>query len=166
MTQTTRSLTILLLLLTACAPDNLSPTTFILVRHAEKGDDGTQDPDLKAEGVARAKELAHMLKDTPLAGIYSTDFKRTRNTVAPIADASGVAVQLYEAYEPDAIQKMIDDHRGGTVLISGHSNNIPWTANLLLGDETFKDYPESEYAILLVVTATEIGKASVVRLNY
>jgi 2,3-bisphosphoglycerate-dependent phosphoglycerate mutase len=158
---------VLLIFACSCSETDKRVTTFILIRHAEKGDDGTEDPDLKAEGVARAEKLAFMLKDTPLTAIYSTNFKRTRNTVKPVADFRNLQVQVYEAHKPDVLSKMIEQHRGGIVLVSGHTNTTPWTANLLLGKETFKDYDETEYGILLVVSVVELGRGSTVtRVNY
>ena len=161
------SLFLFLIFACACEGEKGTLTTFILIRHAEKGDDGTDDPDLKAEGEARAKRLAFMLKDTPLSAIYSTHFKRTINTVKPISEIKNIDVQPYDAHKPEVIEKMVQQHRGGTVLMSGHSNNIPWTANLLLGENAYEDYPETEYGILLIVTVADMGRVTgVTRLNY
>jgi 2,3-bisphosphoglycerate-dependent phosphoglycerate mutase len=160
-------LPILFLLAHACDNDRSEVTTFILVRHAEKGNDGTDDPDLTAEGEARARRLAFMLKDTPLKGIYSTNFRRTRSTAQPIAEVKNLDVKLYEAYQPEVIAKMVQEHRGETVLIAGHSDTIPWTANLLLGKDMFEDYSEGQYGILLIISVGETNDGSTVtRLNY
>ena len=154
-------------LLLACDVQTSEVTTFILVRHAEKGNDGTEDPDLTGEGEARARRLAFTLRDTPLQAIYSTNFRRTKNTAKPGAEVKNLDVQLYEAYKPELILKMVQDHRGGTVLLVGHSNNIPWTANLLLGRSVFEDYPESEYGTILIVTVGSTNEGSTVtRVNY
>jgi 2,3-bisphosphoglycerate-dependent phosphoglycerate mutase len=142
-------------------------TTFILVRHAEKGDDGTNDPDLKPEGIERAARLAQMLSETAVDAIYSTTFKRTRSTVAPLAAAKNLEVKTYDAFEVAEIEKMIKKHSGGTVVVSGHSNNIPWIANLLLGKAQYQPYRDSEYGNLLVVSVAEKGKvAKVTWLTY
>ena len=160
------TLLITLLLFSRCSPP-ADQTTIILVRHAEKGNDGTDDPDLTDEGKARAEKLASMLKDTPLAAVYSTNYKRTRNTVTPVASIQNVAVQTYEPFKPDVIETMVARHRGGTVLVAGHTNTTPWTANLLIGDKKYEDYAETEYGIILIVTVADVGKGvSVVRVNY
>ncbi len=62
---------------------------------------------------------------------------------------------------------MLKKHEGGTVVISGHSNNIPWIANLLLGREEFKDYDDADYGNVLIVSVVEKGKiAAVTWLSY
>jgi phosphohistidine phosphatase SixA len=150
----------------SCTPGG-EVTTFILVRHAEKADDGTKDPDLQAEGMARSNRLAFMLKDTPLKAIYSTNFRRTRNTVAPIADVQNLEVESYEPYQIDDIRKMYVLNHGGTVLVCGHANNLPWTANMLLGKEVYQDLDEDEYGTVLIVSVVEMGKvSSVTMVNY
>ncbi len=142
-------------------------TTFILVRHAEKGDDGTKDPDLTEAGIIRAESLANLLKETKVDAIYSTAFKRTSNTVAPLSLAKNIPVQGYEAFKGDEIDKMLKQHAGGTVAIVGHSNNIPWIANYLTGKETYKDFEDSDYNNVFIVSVFKKGKiASVVWLNY
>ncbi|HNV30658.1 MAG TPA: phosphoglycerate mutase family protein [Cyclobacteriaceae bacterium] len=143
------------------------PTTFILVRHAEKGNDGTKDPDLTEAGTRRAQLLATMLKKTQVDAIYSTAYKRTRNTVSPLATTKGLSVSGYEAFKTDEIDQILKKHTGGTVVIAGHSNNIPWIANYLTGKETYKDFEDSDYENLLIVTVVEKGKnAKVVWLSY
>lgn len=160
-------LLLVLLLNAACAQNKDEITTFILVRHAEKADDGTDNPGLTEQGQARAEKLAEMFKDTPLSAIYATNFKRTQNTVKPIAEIQNLDVQPYEAMKPEVVKEMIEKHRGGTVLVSGHSNTTPWTANLLMGEEVLKDYPESEYGILLILAVADNGRvASITRVNY
>jgi broad specificity phosphatase PhoE len=142
-------------------------TTFILLRHAEKVIDGTDDPDLTAEGVERAERVAFMLKATDVDAIYSTNYKRTRNTVAPLAESKNIQVLPYEAHNPDIIDMMVNSHRGKTIVICGHSNNIPWTANLLTGTESLKDFREDDYDNMLIVSVPEKGKmAKVMWLSY
>jgi 2,3-bisphosphoglycerate-dependent phosphoglycerate mutase len=132
-------------------------TTFILVRHAERGEDGTKDPDISEDGKKRANRLAEMLSKTSIAAIYSTAYKRTRNTVGPLAGVKGLEVLQYEALKGEAIDKMLQDHAGQTVVVCGHSNTIPWTANYLTGNNEFKDFADNDYTNFLVVSVLKKG---------
>lgn len=131
-------------------------TTFILLRHAEKAD-ASDDPELSDAGKARAVRLAEVLSHTSVQAIYSTSYKRTRNTVAPLAKAKGLEVLQYEPMKGDPLEKMLKDHKGGTVVISGHSNTTPWTANFLIGKEQFKNFEDGEYNNLIIVTVLKKG---------
>ncbi|MBL7856809.1 MAG: histidine phosphatase family protein [Cyclobacteriaceae bacterium] len=154
-------------LLPACAQHPETITTFILIRHAEKASDGTDDPDLKPEGVLRANKLVDMFSDTPIAAIYSTNFKRTKNSVRPLAQAKEILIEEYEAFQADPIDAMLARHAGETILICGHSNNIPWIANLLIGTEQYSDFQDTEYNTMLIVSVVHIGKlATSVQLKY
>jgi 2,3-bisphosphoglycerate-dependent phosphoglycerate mutase len=142
-------------------------TTFILVRHAEKASDGSDNPDLSADGAARAQKLLSLLKNSSIAAIYSTKYKRTQNTIAPIAKEKGIAVVSYEKFDVAALSDLASKHSGAILLIAGHSNTIPQIANALLGKNDFQNFPDTEYGTILIVSVTEVGKnASVVKLNY
>ncbi len=141
-------------------------TTFILVRHPEKVADGTKDPNLKEEGKARAESLVRLLKNTPVTAIYSTAFIRTRETIAPLAAAKSLEVKIYEALKTEVIDKIVKENEGGTVVICGHSNNIPRIANYLTSTEAYKDFEDSDYGNILIVTIAQKGKASVTPLRY
>lgn len=142
-------------------------TTFILVRHAEKVADGSKDPELSEQGQARAQRLASMLKRQPIAAIYSTNFKRTMNTVKPLAEKLGQNILPYEAFKDEEIVKMVNQHIGKTIVVVGHSNNIPWIANTLLGTKEFGDYDEGYYENVLIVNVIEKGvKGSTIQLSY
>lgn len=157
----------LFLLLVNLSLAQAQPTTFVLVRHAEKGNDGTKDPDLTEAGSQRAQVLANMLKKTQVDAIYSTAYKRTRNTVTPLATAKGLSLLEYEAFKTNEIDKILKNNSGGTVVMAGHSNNIPWIANYLTGKETYKDFADGDYDNILIVTVVEKGKnAKVVWLSY
>lgn len=135
-------------------------TTIILVRHAEKGDDGTSDPDLSEAGKDRAKHLAIILNDTKIDAIYSTNYKRTKNTVTQLAEKKGIEIHHYEPMKNEVIDEILKKHRGGTVVIVGHSNTTPWTANFLLGTEEVQNFYDDEYDNLLIVSFLERGKAA------
>ena len=135
-------------------------TTFILVRHGEKADDGSKDPDLSEEGRARAIHLAEMLSKTSIQAIYSTSFKRARNTVSPLAQAKSLEVLSYEPLKADPLDKMLKDHAGGTVVISGHSNTVPWTVNYLIGKDQLKNFADDDYKNFLVVTVLKKGSVT------
>jgi 2,3-bisphosphoglycerate-dependent phosphoglycerate mutase len=152
-------------LLVACLMAILHPihaqkqkiTTFILVRHAEKVADGSKDPELSEVGKARAQRLMDLLQRQEIDAIYSTNYKRTMNTVTPLAEKLGMTIQPYEAFKEDVIGNMIEAHQGKTIVVVGHSNNVPWIANLLLGTKQFGDYDESYYENVLIVNVLDKG---------
>lgn len=147
------------------AQDQSSVTTIILIRHAERGNDGSKDPPLSEAGIARANNLANVLKKTDLTAIYSSDFKRTKSTAAPVAQAKQLAVKIYVPMDEVEIKKIISDNFGKTVLVVGHSNTTPWTANFLT-ESTIKDFDDTEYDNMLIVSIPQSGKATLTWINY
>ncbi|MGK7371439.1 MAG: SixA phosphatase family protein [Candidatus Halalkalibacterium sp. M3_1C_030] len=141
-------------------------TTFILVRHAEKVDDGTKDPAISEEGKLRAQRLADHLENTSLTAIYSTPYRRTQSTVRAIAGTHNLEIQAYDPFADNMLNKMLESNRGGIILISGHSNTTPHLVNRLIGKEKLDQLEESDYDNLFIVTVTEIGKGKLVRLTY
>jgi 2,3-bisphosphoglycerate-dependent phosphoglycerate mutase len=128
-------------------------TTYILLRHAEKGDDGTKDPDLSPAGKMRAEALVKTLAKQKIDAIYSTPLKRTRNTVAPLGAAKGLTVQDYNAANLAEVINVSQKFKGGTVVICGHSNTTPALLNLIAGkNDEFKTFDDADYANLIIVS--------------
>lgn len=153
-----RTLVLFLLIFVAqelSAQDSL--TTVILLRHAEKAADGSQDPELSSEGKARAERLASVLGRTDIHKIYSTNYKRTRNTVTPLSIKKNVSVETYNPSDMNAIKQMIESNAGKTIVIVGHSNTIPALANFLIGEKRFADFKDTEYDNLLIVSFIRPG---------
>ena len=142
-------------------------TTVILVRHAEKKiEQNNPDPDLAPEGLERAQEIARMFDEAGVNTIYATQYKRTQQTVKPLADRAGAPVTLLDANQTDQLLKRIQTtYRGQTVFIAGHNNTVPAIVSALSGD-TYPTIPESEYDNLYIVTIYRFGKARVVKLKY
>jgi len=142
-------------------------TTVILVRHAEKKiEPENPDPDLAPEGFERAQEIARVFADSGINVIYATQYKRTQQTVKPLADRTGVTVSLLDSKQTDELVSRIQTtHRGQTVFIAGHNNSVPAIVSMLSG-ETYPLIPESEYDNLYVVTIYRFGKAKVLKLKY
>ena len=143
---------------------NNDSATFIFVRHAEKADDGTQNPPLTKEGEARALRIMHMLKKSypKVDAVYSTPYKRTELTAKPTATEFGLTVQKYDPRAPNVfVKSLVKDHHGEVVLIVGHSNTTPFLVNLMLGEEKFKQLDESDYNEVFIVKTSEVGKGKV-----
>ncbi|MCZ8353440.1 MAG: phosphoglycerate mutase family protein [Cyclobacteriaceae bacterium] len=141
-------------------------TTFILIRHAEKAKDGTQDPNLSPEGKQRAEVLNKILERSDIASIYSTNFRRTQQTVFPLAQAKGITIQTYQQADLNWLQKVAKENAGKIVLMVGHSNTIPEIANTLLSEKKFEQYPDDLYDQMLVIQYSEKIKPSVLILTY
>lgn len=141
------------------------PTTIFLVRHAEKADDGTKNPPLSDEGIIRSQKLADMLSKSGVTAIYSTDYKRTRSTVEVLAKESDLEIKLYTPIKEDELRKIVEDNRGGVIVICGHSNTTPWSASFLSGTK-LESFSELDYGNLLIVTLWDFGKASLTRIVY
>lgn len=140
-------------------------TTIILIRHAEKMNDGTKDPALTEKGRARADSLVAILGSQKIDAIYSTAYVRTRSSVTPLAQAKGLAIQSYDASNLNYLDKILSQHAGGTVVVCGHSNTIPAAANYLVGG-SLKNFEDQEYSAILIAVVTEKGKGKLIRLNF
>jgi phosphohistidine phosphatase SixA len=113
-------------------PSSGPEPVFFLVRHAEKVDQTDESP-LTEVGQARAETLARMLRDAGVDGIYSSDFRRTRDTAAPLARDLGLEVALYDTDQlPELADTLLSSP--GRYLVVGHSNTTPELAGLLGGD--------------------------------
>lgn len=146
---------------------NSEITTLILVRHSEKMDD-SQDPGLLPQGVERSRLLARMFAETEFDAVYSTPYIRTRETVRLIAEQNQIDIT---EYQPEDIEtfgaRLVENHRGGHVLISGHSNTVPQLANALLGRQELPgNFDESDYDNILVVTISSDGSSGLLHLKY
>lgn len=141
-------------------------TTFILIRHAEDTGSGN-DPTLSSMGEERVEELNRLLENVDLNGVYSTNFNRTKLTAQPIADEKGLSLELYNAFNSNALaDEILQNHHSGAALVVGHSNTIPMLLNVLTGTNSFNQIPETEYDNLFVVSVFEKGRAEVVHLKY
>src|SRR6188768_2908351 len=119
----------------------------VLVRHAEKAD-GSADSELSVEGKERARRLVKKIGKFRPKEIYSTDFKRTRDTVQPLATKRHVQIQVYDPRKAQELADKILKSEHKRVLVSGHSNTIPGLANLLGKKELFKNLEDSEYGAI------------------
>jgi len=131
------------------------PTFIYLVRHAEK--QKTKDPDLSEVGLKRVAALTSFFEKIHLDGIYATQYKRTQQTVAPMAKARGMQVEVRDAGDSKGFAELARKSPGKTLLVAGHSNTVPVMIAELGGPEfTIED---SEYDGLFLVVLVN-GKAS------
>ncbi len=112
----------------ACRPAAPVTSTIILVRHAERPPGA--DPDLNAEGQARAESLAVALARTTVDGILTTQFKRTAQTAIPLARAKNITPVVVQAAGPEsahtnAVVRALQAYAGKTAVYIGHSNTVP-----------------------------------------
>jgi broad specificity phosphatase PhoE len=106
-------------------------TTVILVRHAEAAAGGG-DPGLSEAGTARANALAAALRDAGVKAIYVSQYKRTKDTAAPLAQQAKIT-PAEVALVKDGMDEIVAEHQGQTVVVVGHSNTIPVMAEALSG---------------------------------
>jgi phosphohistidine phosphatase SixA len=134
-------------------------TVVYLVRHAERAEDGTNDPPISEGGEARADLLAEMLRDAGITQVYSTDYKRTRRTAGPTARAVGVSVDSYDPRDLPGFAEQLWA-TPGRHLVLGHSNTTPQLVEAL-GGEPGDPIEEMEYDRLYIVTLTDDGASTV-----
>ncbi len=142
-------------------------TTLILVRHAEKIiDPNNPDVDLNADGQARAQELVRMFGDSGINAIYATQYKRTQETVRPLADRLGLPINQVNAKNTgDLLAQIRAQHSGQTIFVAGHNNTVPEII-AAAGGPQFPNIPESEYDNLFIITIYRTGKAKIVKMKY
>jgi phosphohistidine phosphatase SixA len=143
--------------------------TVFVVRHAERADAAgggevmmKADPALSEAGRARAESLAATLKDAGVTAIFVTEYRRTRDTAAPLARLLGIEPQTLPANDTTALVERLKSATG-TVLVVGHSNTVPDIVKGL-GVTTPVTVGEAEYDNLFVVNLGD--RPSLLRLHY
>ncbi len=146
-------------------------TTVIIVRHAEKDTAGT-DPALTERGLERAKALDRTLADNRITAIYVTQYLRTRQTAQVVADREKVKPTVFrvDLSKPTESGKAIAreilrKHRGETILVSDHSNIIPFIIDAL-GGGWIGNLDERFYDNLFIVVRSASGGTKLLRLKY
>lgn len=133
--------------------DSETITTYYLIRHAEKvrTDASNKDPELTEKGMERAKKWELFFQKVDLDHIYSTDYKRTQQTVKDIAERKKLIVKSYDPaiLFSEEIKKEVN---GKTVLIVGHSNTTPKFVNMILGTEKYEDMNDDDNSSLFMIT--------------
>ena len=151
------------------------PVTVIAVRHAEKGADDPRDPGLTKEGSLRAAALAKLLSRAGVTHVYSTTYRRTQATVAPLATSLELEVAGYDPRGLSAFAKQLRALPPGSVaVVAGHSNTTPGLVMALGGEihglTKARGGPflgEEEYDRLFLVTLPKTeGAESCVELRY
>ena len=140
---------------------SFSQSTVFIVRHAEKAND-SKDAELSEVGRARAEALANMLRDSKISVICTTEFKRTRQTAAPLAKALGLTVTTLPAENQAALVAKLRTSTA-TSLVVGHGNTIPDIIKAL-GISEPVNISDSDYDNLFVVVLGE--KPYLIRLHY
>lgn len=147
-----------------------STTTVFVMRHAEKATLPPDDPLLSPVGEARAMALAEHFGRAPkglgIDTIYVSQYRRSQETVRPLANRLGIPVIVVPAEEPETVaRRALDENRGGRVLIVGHSDTVPSIVEELSGDDVPK-MPETDYGIVYVVAVPRFSRAVVTRFDF
>lgn len=152
---------ILLFILACCfvgntiAKDETGNYTLYLVRHAEKHLDGRPDPGLTKYGTGRSELLAYWLSDRDIKDVWSSDYKRTRETAEPVLSRFGLQISIYDAGNLGALSEKLLSRKNNAVIV-GHSNTTPDLARLLCQCD-INDMDEMEHDRLIVVSVTDNG---------
>lgn len=150
-----------LVLLTLAAGDvfgQKKEITIILLRHAEKDlSDDLNDPDplLSPAGRERALRLVETIKKYKPEAIYSSNFKRTRSTVTPLAERKSARyrtmIQIYDHRKLDELVSRMMASGVRSIVVAGHNSTTPALANLLVRDNLYKPLAESEYDKIWII---------------
>ena len=146
-----------LLFVVSIASPVLAQVNVFLVRHAERADTAggaapmmAADPSLSDAGRQRAESLAAVLKDAGITAIYTTEFKRTQETAAPLAKTLGLTVTTVPGKDTNGLADKLKAATAN-VLVVGHSNTVPEVLKAL-GISTTVKIDDGEYDNLFVVT--------------
>jgi phosphohistidine phosphatase SixA len=139
-----------------------------LVRHTEREWEG-EDPPLTAAGQARAQALAATLRDAGVTAIITTQWRRTRDTVKPLAELLRITPEVVPVYEGKSLEYIrevaaaVRRHKDETVLVVGHIT-IPRVI-AALGGPDLPTICESVFSDLFLYTPAA-GEAGLIRLRY
>jgi broad specificity phosphatase PhoE len=154
----------------SCNRTQPGPTIVMIVRHAEKASDAEDSP-LTEAGRQRAQALVSIAAGAGVSAIYTTQFKRNRDTAQPLAERLGVAatevpvnLQNPGDYGKTLAKTIMEKHAGQTVVVIGHGNTIGSIVEGLTGRAAPPG--DIQYSDLFIVTIPPSGPAKVIKAQY
>ncbi len=151
--------------------ESQATTTIIFVRHAEKASQQADDPGLSAAGERRVAELTRQLVDADVVAgidaIYSTPFRRTRETVQPLSDVLDLPIHNYSPDDNEAVlEEILKNYKGKIILVAAHSNTVPTLIADLGASKKVPAIHEDEYDNIYIISIPWFGKTKTIRLRY
>ncbi len=151
--------------------ESQATTTIIFVRHAERASVPADDPGLSEAGKQRVAELTRQLKDADVVAgidaIYSTPFRRTQETVQPIADALDLPINTYDPSDTEAVlERILKAHKGKIILVVAHSDTVPVLIANLGASKKVPPIAEDEYDNIYIISIPWFGKTKTIRLRF
>jgi broad specificity phosphatase PhoE len=137
------------------AQEQSAPAIVLLVRHGEKAPQPGNDQPLSDDGVVRAAALASALRDAGVTRVITTQWRRTQQTAAPIAQLRHlrpVVIPVDLNHVAAYVQAVADTARrgSGVTLVVGHQNTIPAVITAL-GGPTIPEPCADDYGDLYVL---------------
>lgn len=144
------------------AQENVESSTFYFIRHAEKdrSDPNNRNPHLTDAGKARADRWSEVLQNISFDRVYSTEYNRTMETARPTANRHGIdVISIYDPRNLDG-KAFIENNKGLTVLVVGHSNTTPLFVNAILGSNKYAQIDDNNNGNLYIVMVSAKGEVS------
>jgi broad specificity phosphatase PhoE len=147
-----------------------STTIIVVMRHAEKVADGTDDPALSAAGVERAGRIAAIFgahgRDGTVDAIFVSQYQRSAATARPLAVETGVPVVTVPADDLRELERRIfDGYRGRRVLVVAHSDSVPEIVRRLSGQSRVAPIAADEYGTVYVIAIPRWGHPALLRVT-
>jgi broad specificity phosphatase PhoE len=151
--------------------ESQATTTIIFVRHADKELNVGENPGLSDAGRHRVAELTRQLLDADVAAgidaIYATPFRRSQETVQPLAQALGLDINSYDAADRETVlETILKNHKGKIILVVGHSDTIPELIANLGASKVVPPIDEMEYDNIYIISIPWFGKTKTIRLRF
>lgn len=142
-----------------------APITVFVVRHAEKGPENP-DPPLTEAGQQRAATLARIVGDAGVTALFTSEFKRTRETLAPLAARTGLTPVVIPAGKLDSLITAIRAlPPGSRAVVASHSNLVHLIVQRLSGVQ-IPELTDQQYDQLAIVEVHGEGKGEAVVIRY
>ncbi|WP_142785760.1 phosphoglycerate mutase family protein [Changchengzhania lutea] len=159
-----------LLIFTACADSKKNPestdndtltSTYYFIRHAEKdrSNPSNDNPNLLEIGEQRAERWSKTFEGIDFDAVYATNFNRTQATGMPTAKKNNLQLTIYDPNNID-VEKFLEDTKGKTILVVGHSDSTPKFVNTILGEQKHEAIDDDNNANLYKVTINGDTKTS------
>ena len=151
--------------------ESQATTTIIFVRHAEQTSHDEVDPSLSEAGKRRVTELTRQLVDADVVAgidaIYSTPFKRSTETVQPLADRLNLPISIYGPDDTEEVlETILKAHKGKIILVVGHSNTVPVLIANLGASKKVPPIEQGEFDNIYIISIPWFGKTKTIRLRF